>query len=85
MAFNILNKSFFAGRIGPLPKRSEAQPLKCGDCGTLLNTVNYTIWGTKTFDAKAGSYIEDDSLGSSDMEFRCPNCSAKLEPQEQLY
>jgi hypothetical protein len=55
--------------------------LKCPDCNALLQTVSYQIWGTKRFDVKTGAYNEDDSPGSSDMEFCCPKCSAKLDPE----
>jgi hypothetical protein len=56
-------------------------PLTCPDCNAALKTVSYQIWGTKKFDAKTGSYQEDESLGNTDMQFSCPNCSAKLDPE----
>lgn len=59
-------------------------PLSCPHCNTVLNTVSYQIWGTKKFDYKSGGYKEDESLGNTDMEFTCPNCSAKLEPESVL-
>jgi hypothetical protein len=52
----------------------------CPDCGAPLEKVDYTIWGTKRWDAERGRFDEDETLGNTDMEFRCPNCSAKLEP-----
>jgi len=52
----------------------------CPDCGGPLEKVDYTIWGTKRWDAERGRFDEDETLGNTDMEFRCPNCSAKLEP-----
>ena len=54
-------------------------PLECSDCGSTLNSVDYQMWGTQRFNKKTGQYEEDDSLGNTDMEFRCPNCSAKLD------
>lgn len=56
-------------------------PLKCPDCNAVLQTVSYQIWGTKRFDAASSAYEEDDSLGNTDMEFSCPKCSAKLDPE----
>jgi hypothetical protein len=78
--FNILNKygSFMA-------KVQTRKPLKCEDCGAVLKKVNYTMWGTKKFDPTRGNYVEDESLGESDLEFTCPSCSAKLEPDEKLF
>ena len=55
-------------------------PLVCPDCGSTLKTIDYQIWGTQRFNPERGRYVEDDSLGNTDMEFRCPNCSAKLDP-----
>jgi hypothetical protein len=63
------------------PQNENKAPLTCIGCDTLLKTVDYKIWGTKRFDPKTGSYEEDDSLGNTDMEFSCPNCSAKLDPE----
>lgn len=60
--------------------KSHSKPASCSDCGTELKTVNYTIWGTKRYSVKSKSYVEDDSPGNTDMEFTCPNCSAKLDP-----
>jgi hypothetical protein len=59
-------------------------PLRCLDCNAILQTVSYQIWGTKRYDAKTGSYEEDESLGNTDMQFSCPNCSAKLDPEPIL-
>gem|GEM_PF-5521538 len=59
-------------------------PISCPDCNTVLNTVSYQIWGTKRFDERTGGYKEDESLGSTDMVFTCPNCSTKLEPESVL-
>jgi DNA-directed RNA polymerase subunit RPC12/RpoP len=59
-------------------------PISCPDCNSVLTTVSYQIWGTKRFDDKTGGYQEDESLGNTDMEFACPNCSAKLEPESVL-
>ena len=58
---------------------AEKLPLNCSDCGMVLSKVNYTIWGTKRFDQESLSYREDEALGETDMEFTCPNCSAKLD------
>lgn len=63
------------------PQNDNKAPLTCTGCDALLKTVDYKIWGTKRFDPKTGSYKEDDSLGNTDMEFSCPNCSAKLDPE----
>ena len=68
-----------------MTKTREHEPLKCEDCGTALNKVHYTMWGTKKFDPTRGDYVEDESLGESDLDFTCPNCSAKLEPDEKLF
>jgi hypothetical protein len=56
------------------------QAAKCPDCQVALEKISYTIWGTKKFDPITGTYLEDESWGSSDMELLCRNCSAKLEP-----
>lgn len=61
--------------------RDKKAPLTCTDCNAVLKTVSYQIWGTKWFNPESGSYEEDDSLGNSDMEFCCPNCSAKLDAE----
>lgn len=60
---------------------AEKLPLNCSDCGMVLSKVNYTIWGTKGFDQKSLSYQENESFGETDMEFTCPKCSAKLDPE----
>ena len=67
-----------------MAKALTHKALNCADCGAILNKVDYTMWGTKKFDPQRGCYLEDESLGASDMEFTCPNCSAKLEPDEKL-
>jgi transcription initiation factor IIE alpha subunit len=59
--------------------------LKCEDCGVALDKIDYTVWGTKKFDPHRGRYLEDESLGAFDMKFVCPNCSAKLEPDERFF
>jgi transcription initiation factor IIE alpha subunit len=72
--------------MGVAMRRTAARgALKCLDCGSTLTKVDYKVWGTKRFDATRDSYVEDESLGSTDMEFTCPNCSAKLEPDERLF
>ncbi len=53
----------------------------CPDCGAPLEKVDYTIWGTKRWDGERGRFEEDESPGETDMEFRCPKCSAKIEPE----
>lgn len=63
------------------PQNDNKSPLTCTGCDALLKIVYYKIWGTKRFDPKTGSYKEDDSLGNTDMEFSCPNCSARLDPE----
>jgi hypothetical protein len=62
----------------------KKEPITCPDCNKVLKTVSYQIWGTKRFDGKTGDYKEDESLGNTDMEFTCPSCSAKLEPESIL-
>ena len=57
----------------------------CTDCGQTLNTISYTIWGTKRFDPKSNSYTEDESLGNTDMEFTCPTCSANIDPEGIIF
>jgi len=57
---------------------------KCPHCGQGLKSVDYQIWGTKRFDQRTGEYKEDESLGNTDMQFSCPNCSAKLDPEPIL-
>lgn len=61
------------------------QASACPSCGIILKSLRYTIWGTKQFDPNSGSYLEDDSLGKSDMEVACPNCSAKLDAEGLLF
>lgn len=62
-------------------KARPATPPTCPDCGKRMLTVSYTIWGTKRFDRRTNEYREDESVGNTDMEFRCPKCSAKLDPE----
>ncbi len=50
-----------------------------------MPTISYTIWGTKRFDPETGTYEEDDSPGNTDMEFRCPHCSAKIDPESTIF
>jgi len=63
-------------------KAANSHPVNCQACGSTLKTVDYTIWGTKKYDLETNSYIEDETLGNSDMEFRCPTCSGKLDPED---
>ena len=46
-----------------------------------LEKIDYQIWGTKKFNPETGNYDEDENLGSSDMQFSCPRCSVKLDPE----
>src|SRR6185312_14949500 len=39
------------------------KPLNCPQCGHVLKSIDYQIWGTKRFDARTSQYKEDDSLG----------------------
>jgi hypothetical protein len=72
----------FVGEIRTMQKGAQLQQASaCPTCGVILKTLKYTIWGTKKFDPDSGSYLEDDSLGNSDMEVSCPNCSAKLDAE----
>jgi len=57
----------------------------CTSCGQILNTISYTIWGTKRFNPKTKNYEEDESLGNTDMEFKCPSCSAKIDPEGVIF
>jgi hypothetical protein len=59
----------------------KAHPATCTGCGSVLTKIDYTIWGTKRFDPTTRSYEEDESLGNCDMEYSCPNCSGKLNPE----
>lgn len=60
-------------------------PSLCPDCGKPMLTITYTIWGTKRFDPQTSSYREDDSPGNTDMEFTCPNCSARIDPEGIIF
>ena len=60
-------------------------PAVCPACESVLNSINYTMWGTKKFDLISRAYVEDESLGSSDLEFSCPNCSVKLDPEGVIF
>jgi C4-type Zn-finger protein len=69
-----------------MKERAQAsQASTCPSCGAILNTLSHTIWGTKKFDPNSGSYLEDESMGNSDMEVSCPNCSAKLDAEGLLF
>jgi hypothetical protein len=61
----------------------QTKPANCFACGAELKTIDYTIWGAKIFRQETKSYVEDDSVG--DMEFSCPNCSAKLNPDGLIF
>lgn len=61
------------------------QASACPSCGIILKSLSYTIWGTKKFDSNSGSYLEDESMGNSDMEVSCPNCSGKLNAEGLLF
>jgi predicted RNA-binding Zn-ribbon protein involved in translation (DUF1610 family) len=63
----------------------KKKPPTCTDCGQKLNTISYMMWGTKRFDSKTNSYTENESLGNTDMEFTCPNCSAKIDPEGVIF
>ena len=67
-------------RQGEQPKAGE-----CPACGATLNNIDYKMWGSKRFDQDTGSYLEDETLGNSDMEFMCPTCSAKLDPDGTIF
>ena len=84
MVFNILNKCIGGGvQVARASRNSSAS--KCPECGALLNEVDYKSWGTYKFDPQSGSYSEDQSLGKSDIEFSCPKCEAKLDPEGLLF
>lgn len=58
--------------------------ISCPGCRKELLTIDYKMWGTKRFDSKIGSYEEDEGLGMCDLEFTCPHCEAKLDPDNVL-
>ncbi len=58
---------------------------KCPECGAILQEIDYKTWGRYRFDPISGSYQEDESLGHSDIEFSCPKCDAKLDPEGLLF
>jgi len=64
---------------------SQKKIKKCSSCHTALKKIDYKIWGTKVFDPSTGSYLEDEALGSSDIEYTCPDCTAKLDPEGLVY
>jgi hypothetical protein len=37
--------------------------------------------GAKKFNRETGDYDEDESLENTDMQFSCPRCSVKLDPE----
>jgi hypothetical protein len=49
-----------------------------------LLKVDYKTWGVQRFDPTTGKYEEDDTPGNSAIEFSCPNCSIKLDPEPFL-
>ena len=57
----------------------------CPSCGAAMKTIDYKVWGTKRFSPSTGFYEDDDSPGNSDMEFTCPNCSCKLDPEGLVF
>lgn len=59
----------------------KKKPLRCSECKAALEKIDYQIWGTKKFNPETGNYDEDQNLGSSDMQFSCPRCSVKLDPE----
>ena len=63
----------------------DKEPPPCAGCNVPLKTISYTIWGTKRFNPKTKSYEEDDSPGNTDMEFTCPKCSAKVDPEGVIF
>jgi uncharacterized CHY-type Zn-finger protein len=73
------------------PRRSAAlssstvKAPECSECHAELEKIDYTTWGAKIFDPSSGSYLEDESLGGSDIEFSCPNCAAKLNPEGLIF
>lgn len=58
---------------------------KCPTCNAPLRAVSYTIWGTKRFEPQRALYVEDEAPGNTDMEFRCPTCSAKIDPEGIIF
>lgn len=37
------------------------------------------------FDPERKAYIDDDSPGNADIEYSCPKCSAKIDPEGILF
>jgi hypothetical protein len=69
-----------------VPRQAEKPKAgECPACSATLNNIDYKMWGSKSFDQDAGSYLEDETLGTSDMEFTCPSCSAKLDPEGIIF
>ena len=66
-------------------KAQKPKAGECPACGATLNNIDYKMWGSKRFDQDTGSYFEDETLGISDMEFTCPTCSAKLDPEGVIF
>jgi hypothetical protein len=66
-------------------KAPKYQAPECSECHLELGKIDYKTWGTKLFDPLTGSYLEDESLGASDIEFSCPNCTAKLDPEGLIF
>ena len=71
--------------VTPKQDKKQKQPPNCAGCKAPLKSISYTIWGTKRFDPKTNSYIEDESMGNTDMEFTCPNCSTKVDPEGIIF
>lgn len=69
----------------PAETAADQDPPACSSCDATLKMVSYTIWGTKRFDSTTNSYQEDDSPGNTDMEFTCPSCSAKIDPEAIIF
>jgi predicted RNA-binding Zn-ribbon protein involved in translation (DUF1610 family) len=65
--------------------QTTSSPPTCASCNSPLRTISYTMWGTKRFDPKSRDYVEDDSPGNGDIEFKCPNCSAKIDPEGIIF
>ncbi|HET9182885.1 MAG TPA: hypothetical protein VFP59_12180 [Candidatus Angelobacter sp.] len=65
-------------------QQASADPPRCPGCNSPLNAIDYRGWGTMRFDPERRAYVDDDSPGNADVEYSCPNCSAKIDPEEIL-
>lgn len=65
--------------------QANGSPPRCSGCNEPLKTIEYRSWGTMRFDAERKVYADDDSPGNADIEYSCPKCSAKVDPEGILF